>query len=78
MSCSTYTVRSCSLGGKPSTLPLAMARMRVDCTQGKVQRGKRRCGVVGGRQEAGTREQKQSGWQPHRAVRFASPQAAGG
>jgi hypothetical protein len=30
MSCSTYTVRSCSGGGKPSTLPLAMARMRVD------------------------------------------------
>ncbi len=32
MSCSTYTVRSCSLGGKPSTLPFAMARMRVDCS----------------------------------------------
>lgn len=30
MSCSTYTVRSSSAGGKPSTWPLAMARIRVD------------------------------------------------
>ena len=31
MSCSTYTVRSSSGGGKPSTWPLEMARMSVDC-----------------------------------------------
>ena len=30
MSCSTYTVRSSSLGGKPSSWPLAIARMSVD------------------------------------------------
>ena len=33
MSCSTYTVRSTSLGGKPSSLPLAMERISVDCRE---------------------------------------------
>lgn len=35
MSCSTYTVRSTSFGGKPSSLPLAMLRMSVDYNKHK-------------------------------------------
>lgn len=47
MSCSTYTVRSTSFGGKPSSLPLAMDRMSVDC-------GKRKYNLVESACQAGS------------------------
>ncbi len=43
MSCSTYTVRSSSLGGKPSSWPLAMARISVDCSKEEGQHDTKCC-----------------------------------